>query len=378
MTDVPRTLLLDGSPPLYYLLLHGWVAVAGTGEAATRTLSLLFALAAVPVALGRPGPLRPARRVAGGRRHGVLPFLTRYAQETRMYSLVVLLSLVASAAFALAFVQGRREHLVTLAAALTLLLYTHLWGGFLAVGMAIAWLTLCRRGPIRGRDAALTALAVVLLYAPWSRASSSRPVTPALPGRSRRRHAAARRPRRPARRRRRAAARARRGRGPAQAHRRARDRAAHARRGRRRGGRRVGVVAGRADVDRALPRRPPGLAAARARGRAGPRRALDRGRAGGRGGRLGAVDAARGQEQRAGRRARRGRGPRPGDVVVSTEPELVPVVSRYLPGELAYAIRAACDGVRLATPSRACVPRPSTRTSSRSWPACRAAGGCCW
>ena len=49
LADIPRTLRLDGSPPLFYLLLHGWMALAGTGEAATRTLPLLFALLAVPV-----------------------------------------------------------------------------------------------------------------------------------------------------------------------------------------------------------------------------------------------------------------------------------------------------------------------------------------
>src|SRR5215213_10701787 len=49
LADIPRTLRLDGSPPLFYLVLHGWMAFAGTGEAATRTLALLFALLAVPV-----------------------------------------------------------------------------------------------------------------------------------------------------------------------------------------------------------------------------------------------------------------------------------------------------------------------------------------
>ena len=49
--DIPALLRLDGSPPLFYLLLHGWMALAGTGEAATRALPLLFALLAVPVSL---------------------------------------------------------------------------------------------------------------------------------------------------------------------------------------------------------------------------------------------------------------------------------------------------------------------------------------
>src|SRR5919107_5926283 len=48
--DIPSTLVQDGSPPLYYLLLHGWMALFGESEAATRALSLIFALLAVPVA----------------------------------------------------------------------------------------------------------------------------------------------------------------------------------------------------------------------------------------------------------------------------------------------------------------------------------------
>ena len=48
-----------------------------------------------------------------------------------MYSLVVVLSLLASASFVLAFVHGRRGHLIALAAWMTLLFYTHAWGTYL-------------------------------------------------------------------------------------------------------------------------------------------------------------------------------------------------------------------------------------------------------
>src|SRR5687767_9545014 len=117
--EIPRLLRQDGSPPLYYLLLHGWMTLVGQGEAATRSLSLLFAALAVPVAWW----------AAGGRRAGaaaaaivaVCPFVGYYAQEARMYTLVAVLSLVATAAFV------QRRH-VTLGAALVLLLYTHTWG----------------------------------------------------------------------------------------------------------------------------------------------------------------------------------------------------------------------------------------------------------
>lgn len=84
-----------------------------------------------------------------------------------MYSLVGLLSLAACASFALAFVRGRRGHVVLLGVWLVLLLYTHTWGLFLAGGMAIAWLVLWRRGRVEARDGAWLAAAVALAYAPW-------------------------------------------------------------------------------------------------------------------------------------------------------------------------------------------------------------------
>ena len=124
--EIPGLLRQDGSPPLYYLLLHGWMTLVGDGEAATRALSLLFAAAAVPAAWW-----------AGGRRAAaivaVCPFLAYYAQEARMYTLVAVLSLVATAAFV-------RRRPVILVVALTLLLYTHTWGVFLLAGFAVVWL----------------------------------------------------------------------------------------------------------------------------------------------------------------------------------------------------------------------------------------------
>src|SRR5947209_4942564 len=37
----------DGSPPLYYLLLHAWVVLFGTGTAVVRALSAVLNLAAI-------------------------------------------------------------------------------------------------------------------------------------------------------------------------------------------------------------------------------------------------------------------------------------------------------------------------------------------
>ena len=40
----------DGSPPLYYLLLHGWIRVFGTTDVAVRALSGVIAVLTLPVA----------------------------------------------------------------------------------------------------------------------------------------------------------------------------------------------------------------------------------------------------------------------------------------------------------------------------------------
>ena len=166
--DIPRVLRQDGSPPLYYLLLHGWMQVAGPGEAATRLLSLVFAVVAVPVAwwAGRAVFDARAGALAAAGAAGC-PFLTYYGQETRMYSLVVVLSLLAAACFALAFVRGRRRFLWPLGATLVLLLYTHTWAPFLACGMGVAWVWLWRAGRVPGRDGALVGAAVLAAWAPW-------------------------------------------------------------------------------------------------------------------------------------------------------------------------------------------------------------------
>src|SRR5829696_7948854 len=105
LTDIPAALRLDGSPPLYYSLLHIWMAVFGSAETATHALSLLCAVLAVPAAwwaasglFGRTAGLTAALLAATN------PFLTHYAQETRMYALVALLGILACGTFGRAYV----------------------------------------------------------------------------------------------------------------------------------------------------------------------------------------------------------------------------------------------------------------------------------
>jgi mannosyltransferase len=84
---------IDHHPPLYYLLLRGWIQVVGSSEWALRSLSAGCGVATIPL-------LFQMGRSVGGMRVGALaallvtlaPFHLYYGQEARMYALLALLA----------------------------------------------------------------------------------------------------------------------------------------------------------------------------------------------------------------------------------------------------------------------------------------------
>jgi mannosyltransferase len=183
LSDIPAALRLDGSPPLYYSLLHVWMAAFGTTETATHALSLLFAALAVPAAWwAARGLFGPTAGLAAALLAATNPFLTQYAQETRMYALLVLLGILACGTFARAYVLTgtdaaperavRRRWAAAFAVALAALLYTHNWSLFFAAGCGLTWLVLLLAARGEGRrelliDGLLGFGGAVLLFAPW-------------------------------------------------------------------------------------------------------------------------------------------------------------------------------------------------------------------
>ncbi|MDQ6839135.1 MAG: glycosyltransferase family 39 protein [Actinomycetota bacterium] len=162
----------DGSPPLYYLLLHFWTLAFGDGARAVRALSGAMSVASFPLLwlLGR--------RVAGTRvvtasvlLFATSPFAVRFATETRMYSLLVLLAILGGLALHRALTDGPRPlSIIALAVVSGGLALTHYWSfyllGTLAAGLAVAaW-----RAPSR-RRVCLWALfgvaAGAVLFVPW-------------------------------------------------------------------------------------------------------------------------------------------------------------------------------------------------------------------
>ncbi|MGH2822085.1 MAG: glycosyltransferase family 39 protein [Thermoleophilaceae bacterium] len=169
--DIPGVLQVDGSPPFYYMLLSVWMDLVGNGPGGTQALSVAIALVSVPGGLWAGWSLfgRRAGLICAGL-CAVNPFLTQYAQETRMYSLMLVMSLLATAAFLHVFAFGRRRYLPLFFVLLALMLYTHNWGLFLAAGLVCAlvpcWYVSENRHSF-WRDALIGFGGAGLLYLPW-------------------------------------------------------------------------------------------------------------------------------------------------------------------------------------------------------------------
>lgn len=87
---------IDQHPPLYYLLLHYWVAFNGDGPYAARLLSALFGAAAIPVIYLIGRRLSGAGVGLAAALFLVLsPFNLYFAQEARMYTILTFTAAVA-------------------------------------------------------------------------------------------------------------------------------------------------------------------------------------------------------------------------------------------------------------------------------------------
>jgi mannosyltransferase len=169
--QIPGILRHDGSPPLFYILLHFWIQLFGSSEVATHSLPLLFGLLCIPAGMWAGWSLF-------GRRAGMYaavlfafsPFLTEYAQETRMYELMGLLGILATAAFIHGFVYRRRKYVAMFAVCEALMLYTHAWGIFFGAGSVIALIPIWLQSDDRKgllREAVFAYAGAFVLFLPW-------------------------------------------------------------------------------------------------------------------------------------------------------------------------------------------------------------------
>ena len=157
----------EGSPPLYFLILH-WMMAFGQSEVVLRLFSALVGIVALPLLylfgralLGSAAGLISAALLA------VSPFALYYAQEARPYSLLLTLGIASCYTMLLAVERPSRRRwlgyfLVTLA-----LIYTHYFSFFLIFGQGLVILSQAHYRKTALRNWLLAQLALLLAFLPW-------------------------------------------------------------------------------------------------------------------------------------------------------------------------------------------------------------------
>ncbi|MBK6858422.1 MAG: glycosyltransferase family 39 protein [Microthrixaceae bacterium] len=174
--QIPDALRHDGHPPLYYLLLHGWIRLFGSADHVTRALSGLWSVALLVL-------MYVAGRRLGGRRVAltsvvllaVSPFAIRYATEARMYAMVSTLALAAWLFAEASWKRRRPAPLIGLAVCTSLLLWTHYWVIWLVLSacviVAVIAFSSWRAGGTETKAAALGVMAALTVgavsFLPW-------------------------------------------------------------------------------------------------------------------------------------------------------------------------------------------------------------------
>ncbi|MCA1643874.1 MAG: hypothetical protein LC785_18490, partial [Acidobacteria bacterium] len=157
-------------PPLFYAVLKAWAGAVGAGS--------VWWLRALPVAASSAAILplgMLARELRLGTRTlglalllaAVSGTLIKYAQELRMYSLLLLFascSLWLFARYCNSSVDTRRGDALALFAANLLLVYTHYFG-WLVVALEVVYVALFARAKLKAFAASFVALAAC--FAPW-------------------------------------------------------------------------------------------------------------------------------------------------------------------------------------------------------------------
>ena len=170
LSQLTEALRHDGSPPLYYAVLHFWMQVFGEGTIAVRALSGLFSVACLPLAW-RVGERVGGRTVATS--FVVLlalsPFAVQYATEARMYSMAMLLVLTGGLAIANLLERPSRGLCVAVALVTGALLLSHYYALYTvaAVGLVLGWHAWRGEERAGARRALLSMAAGSLLFLPW-------------------------------------------------------------------------------------------------------------------------------------------------------------------------------------------------------------------
>jgi mannosyltransferase len=172
LEEVLYHLRLDVHPPLYYLLLRGWIALLDGSVWTARLLSVVCSVALIAVAYGAAARL--IDRTAGLTTATLLAvsvFHVEFAQEARMYALLACLATVSAWSFSRLFGPPRLAWFVLFVVSTALMVHTQVYGLFVIGGQAATVaLDVWRRRQEAVEPAARWIAALALVFAaflPW-------------------------------------------------------------------------------------------------------------------------------------------------------------------------------------------------------------------
>jgi mannosyltransferase len=129
---------LDVHPPLYYILLSGWMTLGDGSVWSARLLSVVFSLATLVAAhvvgtrlAGRATGLAAAALLA------VSVFHVEFAQEARMYAQLTLLATLSTLGFTRLFDTPRLSSFLFYVVVTSLMAYTHVYAAFIIGAQAV-------------------------------------------------------------------------------------------------------------------------------------------------------------------------------------------------------------------------------------------------
>jgi uncharacterized membrane protein len=170
--EIIRLIRADTAPPLYYLLLHEWTLVFGRSEAALRSLSTVFSILTLLVAIDIARRFLPSpAAIAAAACAMALSFMQLwYAKEARCYAMTAFLIVAAFDCLLLHLASRYRRWLIFLPILIAAAMYTHNMMAPYVVALLVAWLVLPsqHRLPRRIGEIAAVTLLAGLLYLPWA------------------------------------------------------------------------------------------------------------------------------------------------------------------------------------------------------------------
>ena len=158
----------DTHPPLYYLVLKLWLLL-GDGEMQVRILSTFFSLASIPLMYYLAALIYDDKRVGliAATILAFSPFQVWYAQETRMYAMLIFFVLASACFFFRALASGIRRDWIGYVIATVLALYTDNGAIWYVAALGIFFLMSIGRYMDRVTGWFVSSIAIFLLYLPW-------------------------------------------------------------------------------------------------------------------------------------------------------------------------------------------------------------------